>query len=74
MRENCTYGSVRGVLGNQHPYRDQAGFDLIEPAFSPGSCNLASEDMPVRPEKPGLQTGLQVDANLPHIPLGSNRD
>ena len=23
MRENCTYGSVRGVLGNQHPYRDR---------------------------------------------------
>ena len=25
MRENCTYGSVRGVLGNRHPYRDLAG-------------------------------------------------
>ena len=30
MRENCTYGSVRGVLGNRHPYRDLAG---LQPAF-----------------------------------------
>src|SRR5713226_124951 len=22
MRESCTYGSVRGVRGNSHPYRD----------------------------------------------------
>jgi hypothetical protein len=23
MRESCTYGSVRGVRGNSHPYRDK---------------------------------------------------
>ena len=23
MRESCTYGSVRGVRGNSHPYRDR---------------------------------------------------
>src|SRR6202166_516592 len=23
MRESCTYGSVRGVRGNSHPYRDE---------------------------------------------------
>jgi hypothetical protein len=23
MRESCTYGTVRGVRGNSHPYRDQ---------------------------------------------------
>jgi hypothetical protein len=22
LRESCTYGSVRGVRGNSHPYRD----------------------------------------------------
>jgi hypothetical protein len=27
MRESCTYGSVRGVRGNSHPYRDRR--DLI---------------------------------------------
>src|SRR6266853_1779014 len=26
MRESCTYGSVRGVRGNSHPYRDRRGF------------------------------------------------
>jgi hypothetical protein len=25
MRESCTYGSVRGVRGNSHPYRDAPG-------------------------------------------------
>ena len=29
MRESCTYGSVRGVRGNSHPYRD-------------GSCDFCS--------------------------------
>ena len=24
MRESCMYGSVRGVRGNSHPYRDRA--------------------------------------------------
>jgi len=24
MRESCTSGSVRGVLSNEHPYRDRA--------------------------------------------------
>ena len=23
MRESCTYGTVRGVRGNSHPYRDE---------------------------------------------------
>ena len=23
MRESCTYGSVRGVLSNEHPYRNR---------------------------------------------------
>ena len=26
MRESCTYGSVRGVRGNSHPYRDVRSF------------------------------------------------
>src|ERR1700724_2263823 len=26
MRESCTYGSVRGVRGNSHPYRADGGF------------------------------------------------
>ena len=25
MRESCTYGSVRGALSNERPYRDSAG-------------------------------------------------
>ena len=24
MRESCTYGTVRGVRGNSHPYRDRS--------------------------------------------------
>jgi hypothetical protein len=26
MRESCIYGSVRGVRGNSHPYRDRRDF------------------------------------------------
>ena len=25
MQQSCTYGSVRGALGNQRPYRDNSG-------------------------------------------------
>ena len=27
MQQFCLYGSVRGVPGNQHPYRDKMGSD-----------------------------------------------
>src|ERR1700724_2900367 len=30
MRESCTYGSVRGVRGNSHPYRDIANVGFCE--------------------------------------------
>jgi hypothetical protein len=26
MRESCMYGSMRGVRGNSHPYRDRREF------------------------------------------------
>lgn len=29
MRESLTYGSVRGVPGNRHPYRDIADCRLL---------------------------------------------
>jgi hypothetical protein len=29
MRESCTYGSVRGVRGNSHPYRDVAATSVV---------------------------------------------
>src|SRR6202162_4003086 len=28
VRESCTYGSVRGVRGNSHPYRAKAGMQF----------------------------------------------
>src|SRR2546425_13074794 len=31
MRESCTYGSVRGVRGNSHPYRDRCLNGLLRP-------------------------------------------
>ncbi len=31
MQQSCTYGSVRGALGNQRPYRDKSG--LLKPAL-----------------------------------------
>ena len=37
MRESCTYGSVRGVRGNSHPYRD-TGYVLYGMA-RPGACH-----------------------------------
>jgi hypothetical protein len=33
MRESCTYGSVRGVRGNSHPYRDAALLRLLTAAY-----------------------------------------
>jgi hypothetical protein len=33
MREICTYGSVRGVRGNSHPYRDAALLRLLTAAY-----------------------------------------
>src|SRR4249919_2523800 len=36
MRESCTYGSVRGVRGNSHPYRDIAAHRLLLPRFLVG--------------------------------------
>jgi hypothetical protein len=32
MRESRTYGFVRGVLGDQHPYRDSQNYNLQPPA------------------------------------------
>ena len=32
MRESCTYGSVRGVRGNSHPYRDAPAASWCDPA------------------------------------------
>ena len=39
MREICSYGSVRGALGNQGPYRDSQN------AWTP------PEPIPLKPEK-----------------------
>jgi hypothetical protein len=30
MRESCTYGSARGVLSNEHPYRYQNGEAIMK--------------------------------------------
>src|SRR6266851_2096798 len=35
MRESCTYGSVRGVRGNSHPYRDMLFAALHESVRDP---------------------------------------
>jgi hypothetical protein len=34
MRESCTYGSVRGALSNERPYRDRATKRAFTPAFA----------------------------------------
>ena len=34
MRESCTYGSVRGVRGNSHPYRDVLLLHCISPVVA----------------------------------------
>ena len=38
MRESCTYGSVRGVRGNSHPYRDKHFAAVRESAFGRFCC------------------------------------
>jgi hypothetical protein len=40
MRESRTYGFVRGVLGDQHPYRDRQNF-AFELSLSLGVGGLA---------------------------------
>jgi hypothetical protein len=37
MRESCMYGSVRGVRGNSHPYRDRREFIALIGAATIGS-------------------------------------
>ena len=47
MRENCTYGSVRGVLGNQHPYRDRGTVNPARrsiPKLSSHFCGPQADD------------------------------
>jgi hypothetical protein len=42
MRESCTYGSVRGVRGNSHPYRDMANVGFCEGFRIPAASNRAT--------------------------------
>ena len=44
MRESRTYGSVRGALSNERPYRDQHPFSLLrcsDVSFGSWSCENA---------------------------------
>jgi hypothetical protein len=51
MRESCTYGSVRGVRGNSHPYRADCSL--------PSLLHCMSPVMAVRPEGANHHAGKQ---------------
>ena len=40
MRESCTYGSVRGALSNERPYRDATLLRLLTAAFGTWRLSL----------------------------------
>src|SRR3984893_6216775 len=42
MRESCTYGSLRGVRGNSHPYRDMANVGFWEGFRMPAASTRAT--------------------------------
>jgi hypothetical protein len=46
MREFRTYGSVRGVLGNRHPYRDRYGGSLRSGEGRAYGCSVDSRGCP----------------------------
>ena len=47
MQQFCLYGSVRGVPGNQHPYRDKMGsgrqFCVTVQGVGKGDCRNLEE-------------------------------
>jgi hypothetical protein len=51
MRESRTYGSVRGALSNERPYRDRS--EMREPPHPPGLCRALP-----RPAPSGLRAAL----------------
>ena len=40
MQQSCTYGSVRGALGNRRPYRDKSQNILAGPCDLQVSANV----------------------------------
>jgi len=39
MQQSCTYGSVRGALGNWRPYRDKRDLNPLKTTFSERGIN-----------------------------------
>ena len=66
MRENCTYGSVRGALSNGRPYRDRSRFqvsahlpeEISRQTKTPGSATTSEQIVTA------LQTGLRPDGRV----------
>ena len=46
MRESRTYGSVRGALSNERPYRDRSVPTIIEPRLSKRGGHGAGAPLP----------------------------
>ena len=67
MRESCTYGSVRGALSNERPYRDRSiGIGLV--TVLAGASVLLSSDVGARPA--GSSAVHSVPAASPVRPTG----
>ena len=56
MRESCTYGSVRGVRGNSHPYRDVRLFAAVQKS-------VLAHSVALNPFCQGLLIGGEADSN-----------
>jgi hypothetical protein len=45
MREIRTYGSVRGAVSNDRPYRDNIGAIFLPAIFLPTFCHMAKNNL-----------------------------
>jgi hypothetical protein len=50
MRESCTYGTVRGVRGNSHPYRDWLLLHRICRLVARSAASNRAEQCPLCPD------------------------
>ena len=63
MRESCTYGSVRGVRGNSHPYRDER--PPLHLLHLLTAANGTERRSPLQPESEVLRTSYWPERNRP---------
>jgi hypothetical protein len=65
MRESRTYGSVRGALSNERPYRDCARHGRPWERRRAQACPPYLPQRPASCRAPGSAAGLKADVALP---------